>query len=106
MGGFVVDDELPLLPAVVEVAAYRIVMEALTNVARHCDSSTATVTLEAMPEECFVIEVVDAGAPVATWQPGVGITSMAERVSELGGTFSAGPGPHGGRVRAVLPLGV
>lgn len=90
---------LPTLPAAVEVAAYRIVTEALTNVARHSGSVTASVTLHAVDGRlCIAVE--DAGALTAAWTPGVGLTSMRERAEQLGGTFAAG----GGSVAVVLPL--
>jgi len=95
-------DDLPDLPAAVEVAAYRIVVEALANVARHSDSPSASVLLEPSTDGLHV-EVRDAGRSGA-WRPGVGLSSMRERAAELGGTLTAGPGPQGGRVAAVLPL--
>ena len=94
--------DLPDLPAAVEVAAYRIVVEALTNVARHSDSSSARVRLEPGVGGLH-IEVRDSGRGEA-WRPGVGLSSMRERAAELGGTLAAGPGPDGGCVTAVLPL--
>jgi signal transduction histidine kinase len=84
------------------VAAYRIVVEALTNVARHSSARSARVRL-ASDAATVRIEVCDDGGPGAAWTPGVGITSMRERVAELGGTLSCGPSAQGGRVRAVLP---
>jgi two-component system, NarL family, sensor kinase len=94
--------ELPDLPAAVEVAAYRIATEALANVARHSTSPSAAVQIDARDGELHV-EVTDSGTS-DDWRPGVGLSSMRERALELGGTLSAGPGPHGGRVTAVLPL--
>jgi signal transduction histidine kinase len=94
--------DLPTLPAAVEITAYRIIAEALTNVARHSRAGTCTVTLRV--QDGLVIEVVDDGADIAAWRPGVGLTSMRERATELGGRFMAGPEPGGGRVCAVLPL--
>jgi two-component system, NarL family, sensor kinase len=93
----------PDLPAAVEVAAYRIVMEGLTNVARHSDSETAGVRLS-VEAEGLVIEVTDRGAKDSAWSVGVGIASMRERAGELGGVLTAGGGAGGGVVRAVLPL--
>ena len=100
---FEVDGDMAHLPAAVEVAAYRIVMEALTNVARHTDAPVATVTLTASADR-ITIEVTDHGGASAGWEPGVGISSMRQRATELGGSLSVGPGPHGGRVTAVLPV--
>ena len=99
---------LPVLPAAVEVAAYRIVTEALANVARHAQASRASVTVSV--DDGFCLDVQDDGtASIAngghSWRPGVGLQSMAERVAEVGGTLQAGPTPTGGgRVQASLPL--
>jgi two-component system NarL family sensor kinase len=97
---------LPALPAAVEVAAYRIVTEALTNVARHAQASQATVTVSVA--DGFCLDVQDDGTASTAngdgWRPGVGLQSMAERVAEVGGTLQAGPTPTGGRVQARLPL--
>jgi signal transduction histidine kinase len=96
------DDDLGPLPAAVEVAAYRIVTEALTNVARHSTSDSAAVRLDPAADGLH-LEVTDHGRSGA-WRPGVGLSSMRERATELGGTLEAGPGPGGGRVAALLPL--
>jgi two-component system, NarL family, sensor kinase len=97
---------LPVLPAAVEVAAYRIVTEALTNAARHAHASRASVTVSVA--DGFCLEVQDDGTAATAnghgWRPGVGLVSMAERVAEVGGTLQAGPTPAGGRVHAMLPL--
>ena len=95
-------EELRDLPAAVEVAAYRIVTEALANVARHSTSPTADVRIAATLEE-LSLEVTDSGTSDG-WRPGVGMASMRERATELGGTLVAGPGPSGGKVAAQLPL--
>jgi signal transduction histidine kinase len=98
------------LPTAVNLAAYRIVQESLTNVARHAPGAAATVTLE-YEAEMLVVAVVDGGGgrsprPGAlTASGGTGITGMAERVAAIDGTFSAGPLPAGGfEVRALIPL--
>jgi two-component system, NarL family, sensor kinase len=100
-------DELPPLPAAVEVAAYRIVTEAMTNAARHSDATSIKVTLALLDGERLRIEVSDDGGGTGrSWQAGFGLISMRERAAELGGTCEAGPGPDGGgRVAAILPLG-
>ncbi|WP_051247145.1 sensor histidine kinase [Nocardioides halotolerans] len=95
-------EEFPHLPAAVEVAAYRIVTEALTNVARHSSSGSASVRLEPAADGLHV-EVTDRGRS-GPWRAGVGLASMRERAAELGGTLEAGPGASGGRVAALLPL--
>jgi signal transduction histidine kinase len=97
-------DRLPPLPAAVEVAAYRIVQEALTNVVRHARARTCRVVITV--EETFVVEIKDDGIGVpGGHRTGIGIASMRERVAELGGTFTVGGHPSGGtRVLARLPL--
>jgi signal transduction histidine kinase len=97
---------LPVLPAAVEIAAYRICTEALTNIARHAHAQHASIVVAADGALC--LEIHDDGATGTTngggWRPGVGLVSMAERVAEVGGSLQAGPTPTGGRVRASLPL--
>lgn len=99
---FDIGQSLPDLPAAVEVAAYRIVMEALTNIARHTAGAAATVRLSA-DGTVLSIEVADAAGPMPAWRPGVGVASMRERAAEVGGHLEAGPTPAGGLVRAQLP---
>ncbi|MDO9378237.1 MAG: sensor histidine kinase [Nocardioidaceae bacterium] len=95
---------LPPLPAAVEVAAYRIVTEALTNVARHAGCHDATVRLSQV-DGGLCVEVVDAGTgSAAPTADGVGLGSMRERAEQVGGSFACTPGPGGTRVHAVLPL--
>jgi signal transduction histidine kinase len=96
--------ELPPLTAAVEVAAYRIVSEALANVARHSSGTMATVTMRVEPAG-LTLEVADDGAPAGPWRAGVGTASMRERAAELGGNLASGSTERGGRVSAVLPLG-
>ncbi|TDW78040.1 sensor histidine kinase [Kribbella pratensis] len=93
---------LPTLPAALEVAAYRIATEALTNVVRHSRATSAVLALRCGSE--LEIEVTDDGPPNGAWRPGVGLQAMRERAAELGGTFKAGPTPTGGLVRACFPL--
>ncbi len=93
------------LPAVVDVAAGRIVQEALTNVARHSESTEGVVTVEYRADGIDVA-VEDPGPARlrATTSGGTGIAGMRERVRALGGSLTAGPLPNGGfAVRAVLP---
>ncbi|MEV6842988.1 GAF domain-containing sensor histidine kinase [Actinoplanes sp. NPDC051411] len=94
----------PAWPAAVEVAAYRIAMEAMTNVVRHARAQIASVTLSV--NGALELEVVDDGVGLpAGFRAGVGIASMRERATELGGTCAIEPGERSGtRVRAVLPL--
>jgi two-component system NarL family sensor kinase len=101
----VVPDVLPTLSAAVEVAAYRIVVEALANAARHSGSGLVTATLR-VERSALKVEVADHEvAGDADWTPGVGLSSMRERATELGGTLVAGPTVDGGRVTADLPIG-
>ncbi|WP_350274854.1 histidine kinase [Kribbella sp. HUAS MG21] len=95
-------EDLPTLPAALEVAAYRIATEALTNVVRHARASSAVLTLRCGSQ--LEIEVTDDGAPNGPWRPGVGLQAMRERASELGGTFQAGPTDRGGHVQATIPV--
>ena len=96
--------QLPTLPAAVEVAAYRIVLEALTNVARHAHANTCLVRL--ILSDMLTIEVFDDGQGLPTeHHVGVGLASMGERAAELGGTSVITTGTTGGtRVLAQLPL--
>jgi signal transduction histidine kinase len=94
------------LPASVDLAVYRIVQEALTNVARHAHPAAALVSL-AYGDDAIEVVVEDDGlrAGEANGSGGNGIAGMRERVTTLGGEFAAGPRPDVGfRVRARLPL--
>jgi signal transduction histidine kinase len=97
-------DTLPPLPAAVEVAAYRIATEALTNVTRHARARTARITIAV--DSALQLSIVDDGTTDSPWLPGVGLTSIRERAAELGGTCVAGPTGAGGEVRATLPAAV
>ena len=96
---------LPGLPAAVEEAAYRIVTEALTNIARHAEAHQVTITMALDGELSLEVHDDDtASTTTGGWRPGTGLLSMAERGAEVGGTLQAGPPPPGGRVQARLPL--
>ncbi|WP_433159696.1 histidine kinase [Kribbella sp. CA-247076] len=95
-------DGLPALPAALEVAAYRIATEALTNIVRHSHATYAVLALRCGDD--LEVEVTDDGPPNGAWRPGVGLHAMRERAAELGGQFEAGPSPTGGVVRATFPL--
>jgi signal transduction histidine kinase len=90
---------LPDLGAAIELAAYRIGLEALTNVVRHASATTAALTISA-GDGSLTVEVVDDGPRTGSWPPGAGISSMRERAALVGGTLRAGDG----RVLATLPL--
>jgi signal transduction histidine kinase len=93
------------LPASVELTAYRIVQESLTNVLRHAGPATATVQVEHTPD-ALIVQVDDTGGgPGAGNGVGQGITGMHARAGAVGGTVATGPGPDGGfSVRARLPV--
>ncbi len=101
----VAPDDLPELPAAVEVAAYRIVVEALANICRHTSSPTANACLDLVPAGLTIAVEDEGGGSGTDWTPGVGLASMRERATELGGTLTFGSADSGGRVEAVLPLG-
>lgn len=88
----------------VQLAAYRVVQEALTNTIRHSDGSRVTVSVS-VDREDLRIEVRDNGKPSSMQRNGTGLVGMRERVSLYGGSLSAGPAPDGGyRVQALLRI--
>jgi signal transduction histidine kinase len=96
---------LPPLAAAVEVAAYRIVLEALTNVLRHAQAQHCHIRLSA-EDRLLYLQVADdgCGLPV-NYQAGVGLTSIRERAAELGGACLIEHLPSGGtRIVVQLPL--
>jgi signal transduction histidine kinase len=97
------DGDLGDLPAAVEVAAYRIALEAVTNAVRHAGASRIEVRLVA-GTDALVVEVSDDGAGLSTdARPGVGLASMRERAAEVGGWCSITTQTPGTRVVAHLP---
>jgi signal transduction histidine kinase len=96
------------LPAAVDLAAYRIVQESLTNVIRHAGPASAAVSLAYHDDE-LRINVADTGQgphASATGSAGHGLAGMRERAAAVGGTVQAGPRPGGGfLVAARLPIG-
>lgn len=105
-----VDDGIPELPTSLDLAAFRIVQESLTNVMKH-GGPVAFVTVRCTADD-LLVEVTDDGRAVATaprpdgiGSPGQGLIGMRERVAVYGGEFSAGARPSGGfRVAARFPL--
>jgi signal transduction histidine kinase len=100
------DGDLATLPAAVELSAYRIVQEALTNVRRHAGPVRRVDVRVERSEHGLVVEVDDdgRGASVQACDPGFGLIGMRERVGVFGGRLDAGPRPGGGwRVRATFP---
>jgi len=97
-------DSLPQLPAAVEVAAFRIASEAVTNVVRHSGASRCRVAIELGSALALTIADNGSGTDHDTTQ-GMGWTSMRQRAAELGGSCTISSPPEGGLiVRAVLPL--
>jgi two-component system NarL family sensor kinase len=96
---------LPDVPAAVEVAAYRIAVEALTNAVRHADARTCRVRLEAGDQLVVVVDDDGRGVPARVTR-GTGLESMEARAAELGGSLSIERVRGGGtRIEARLPLG-
>ncbi|MEU8796885.1 histidine kinase [Spirillospora sp. NPDC048819] len=99
-----VEGDLKGLPAAAEVAAYRIVQEALTNVHRHAKAGSAIVRLHLNGDLHVTVDDDGVGLPSQV-RSGIGMSSMRERAAELGGSCTVGPGPKGGTlVRARLPV--
>lgn len=99
-----VPEGMPPLPAAVEVTAYRIVQEALANVARHAHARHCLVELTCDNALRLTIRDDGIGLPV-DYRAGVGLTSMQERVTELGGSCLVKAVPGGGTlIQAVIPL--
>jgi signal transduction histidine kinase len=95
---------LPPLPAAVEVAAYRIALEGITNVIRHAHASEAAVHID-IDRDSLVVEIMDDGIGFPDPIPiGVGLTSMRERAEELGGNLDLIPQEIGSLIHACLPL--
>ena len=92
------------LPPSVDLSAYRIVQEALTNTLKHARATTARVDVR-QRNGALEIEVVDNGRGAVNVTPGRGIIGMRERAALFGGDLTAGPGPGGGfAVRARIPV--
>lgn len=94
------------LPASVELAALRIVQEAITNVVRHAGAASADIVID-YRERALVVTIDDDGRGMLdAREAGTGIVGMRERAAALGGTLTVEPGPdRGTRVHALLPLG-
>ncbi len=102
-----VPQPLPSLSAATEVAAYRIVQEALMNVVRHASARSCQIRLACPTPQTLIVEVSDdgVGLPLAA-RAGVGLRSMRERAEELGGTWDLeSASGEGTRVVAHLPVG-
>lgn len=98
-----VDVDAGDVPEVAALTAYRVVQEALTNIARHSGARRADVTVRRQGSH-LVVTVADDGSAAAPAPAGHGLRGMRERVEALGGTLRAGPAPdRGWRVEAWLP---
>ncbi len=97
-------EQLPVLSAAVEVAAYRVIQEALNNVTRHAQAGTCMVRLALL--NGLQLEITDDGVGLPTeLRAGVGLLSMRERAAEVGGSCDVGPAPgQGTRVLVKLPM--
>lgn len=99
-------DPLPPMPAAVEVAAYRIAVEGLTNALRHAQARTCVVRLTAGERLTVVVQDDGIGLPAMPGPTGTGLESVRERAAEVGGTVAIESArPRGTIVRAELPLG-
>ncbi|WP_240519406.1 sensor histidine kinase [Amycolatopsis antarctica] len=98
-------DESTPLSAAVDLTAYRITQEALTNITKHAPESKARVDIR-QEDGMLNVEVVNelAAAPESADHGGMGLLNMRERAVAVGGSFTAGPGASGWHVRAALPI--
>ncbi|MCA9998973.1 MAG: GAF domain-containing sensor histidine kinase, partial [Anaerolineales bacterium] len=97
-------ETLPPLPAAVEVAAYRIALEAITNAIRHAHAQSCQLRLEIRNGLYLHIRDDGSGLPI-DYRAGIGLSSMRERTAELGGTFQIESQPGSGTVIIVhLPF--
>jgi signal transduction histidine kinase len=110
-----VDPDLPELPPIIEEALYRIAQEALHNVVKHAQATHAVIRLqgvrqrEGAPPQAVSLTIEDNGLGFGVERPptegGMGLTSMRERATSLGGSFAIGPRAGGGTVvTVVIPL--
>ena len=106
---FPVEVEVPqerLRPAV-EAAAYYVISEALTNIAKYAHASSAHVRVRPSAEETVIVEVIDDGVGGADPTAGTGLRGLSDRVAALDGTFAVVSPPGGGtRIVAEIPLGI
>jgi len=99
-----VSDQIPPLPAALEVAVYRIVLEGLTNILKHANAEHGLVKISVLGDQ-LVVDINDDGSGLTgDVAIGVGLTSMRERAEELGGTFDLQSRKAGTYIQACLPL--
>jgi signal transduction histidine kinase len=97
-------DPAPELPSGVDISAYRIVQEALTNALRYAPDRAADLRLSATPERVAIVASNSSAGRTGSGS-GLGLLGIAERVSVLGGTLTHGTGPDGRfRLDATLPV--
>ncbi|MGH3250906.1 MAG: sensor histidine kinase [Trebonia sp.] len=102
--GLHVDQDACDLPAHLQLAAYRIVQESLSNAAKHARPANVQVRAFCC-DRSLIIDVCDDGAARTRYVPGSGLAGMRERAAQCGGSLQAGPSDPGGwRVHADLPL--
>src|SRR5262249_27642794 len=98
-------DSVPALPPEAEVAIYRVVQEALTNVARHAGARRVSVQLGLEPRWVRLRVEDDGKGPAGEITPHLGLLGMRERVTALGGTLTVEHAPGAGlRLEAMIPL--
>ena len=103
VGFAVVAASLPPLSPAVELAAFRIAMEAVSNVLRHSDATRCVIDIDASGDT-LDLTVTDNGSSGTAGHAGVGMRSMADRAEELGGRATGGPAADGWQVRLTVPL--
>jgi two-component system, NarL family, sensor kinase len=103
----IADDSLPPLSAAAEVATFRIIEEAVTNVVKHAQATHAVVTLRVAAED-LLITISDDGVGLSSTleSSGLGLQSMRERATEIGGscTVTTNPDGRGTLVRVTVPI--
>ncbi|MGM1058862.1 sensor histidine kinase [Saccharothrix sp. Mg75] len=97
------DDPLDGIESRVQSAAYRIISEALTNVAKHAKAGLCLIRLERTPDLRLTVADDGCGIPEGH-NPGIGLASMRKRCEDLGGTFTIESSSRGTRIVALLPL--
>ena len=99
-----ISSDLGRLPQPVETTIFRVVQECLTNIHHHSGSRTANVRLHRIASD-LILEVQDAGTGLRANAPlGVGMSSMQERLEQLGGSLKISSQARGMHVKAVVPL--